>query len=172
MNGKFEVQSKYKYGSTFSVGFLMSDKIDSNTSTNFDKTEIIDYLGSIAYLDDNKFNLALIEQIMSIYIPTCKYNHEQDSSKWEALIENNKPDIFLLDINMIPVDGLTILSYIKNDPMYNNTKVIMISADTTSDIKIRCSSLGADAYISKPIDIPELLGTIKNIKDDQNIDKQ
>lgn len=56
-----------------------------------------------------------------------------------------------------PVDGLNILSDIKNSPQYNNIKIIMISADATTKIKSRCMNLGADGYISKPINVLELV---------------
>lgn len=76
-------------------------------------------------------------------------------------LQNKKPDIVLLDIMLLDMDGLEILKKMKNTPDYKKIPVIMVTAKTTEIDKVKGLDLGADDYISKPFGIMELISRVK-----------
>ncbi len=78
-----------------------------------------------------------------------------------SVLENNMPDIILLD-NMMPVmDGLSFLRNLRKEEKYKDIQVLVITATDESDIVQQMIQLGISDYILKPID-PEL--TFNRIK--------
>lgn len=74
-------------------------------------------------------------------------------------MENNLPDLLLLDIWMSGEDGRDICKKLKNDAVTKNLPVIMISA--SRDIKESALAAGADDFLAKPFEMKELLKKIK-----------
>lgn len=76
-------------------------------------------------------------------------------------IEEVKPDVILLDMKMPGMDGIEVLSELKQ--LNINTKVIMMTAYGELDPINEARHLGAYGYISKPFDVLELCQTIRNV---------
>lgn len=76
------------------------------------------------------------------------------------LIEEQKPDLILLDIMLPGMDGYAACSKIKNDPILKKTPVFMLTALTQSKDIEKAFECGADDYITKPFLINELWNTI------------
>lgn len=83
----------------------------------------------------------------------------------EALeqIKNQKPDIIVLDIVMPRMNGYEVCRQIKTDPNTENVPVIMCSSKGEEFDKYWGMKQGADAYIAKPFEPTELIGTIKQL---------
>ncbi len=83
----------------------------------------------------------------------------------EALdyLDNNKPDIIILDIMLPDVNGLDILKAIKANDKIKNIPVLMLSAKDTPRETSRAKELGADDFIPKPFKDEELIGKIKEL---------
>jgi len=97
------------------------------------------------------------------------YELVEAANGFEALsIINDNADFFaiLLDIKMEIMDGLTFLSKIRG--MGIDTPVIMISAFDSAGYAVKALRLGATDYLTKPVDIAQLLNLLENIgnKDD------
>ncbi len=73
------------------------------------------------------------------------------------------PDVLLLDLNMPGMDGLTLLDRIRNEEHLARLPVIIITADT--DVRTRTQALGAgaDDYLSKPVELSDLLKRVKGL---------
>ncbi len=65
-------------------------------------------------------------------------------------------DLLITDINMPDINGLELVSFVKNNPAYRAIPVIIISTEGSDRDLDRGVSLGADAYIVKPFDPDEL----------------
>ena len=77
------------------------------------------------------------------------------------LIQEQKPDLILLDIMLPGMDGFAACSKIKNDPVLKQIPVFMLTALTqTKDIE-KSLACGADDYITKPFLIKELWSTVE-----------
>ena len=78
-------------------------------------------------------------------------------------IKREKPDLILLDIWMPVISGDQILKTLKTDQQMKSIPVLMYSAST--DGKAIAESSGANAFLSKPFDIIELLAKIETLLD-------
>ena len=83
----------------------------------------------------------------------------------EALeqIQTQLPDIVVLDIVMPRMNGYEVCRQIKTDPNTENVPVIMCSSKGEEFDKYWGMKQGADAYIAKPFEPTELIGTIKQL---------
>jgi adenylate cyclase len=73
------------------------------------------------------------------------------------LLASEPFDVVLLDVVMPDVDGYTVLTRLKADPDLRHIPVIMVTSMDDLESAVRCIELGADDYLSKPVD-PVLLG--------------
>ena len=75
-----------------------------------------------------------------------------------------RPELILLDLNLPRKDGREVLAEIKND---NNLKripvVILTSSEAEQDI-VKSYNLHANCYITKPVELDQFIGMIKNIE--------
>jgi two-component system chemotaxis response regulator CheY len=81
----------------------------------------------------------------------------------EALkkLSETKFNLIVADINMPLMDGLKLLSIVRKDPNYAHIPVIIVSTEGAVADKEKGLQLGANAYLSKPIQTSELLKTVK-----------
>ncbi|RSK45807.1 response regulator [Hymenobacter perfusus] len=68
--------------------------------------------------------------------------------KWPALL----PAIILLDLNMPGTDGRAVLDVVKHDDALNTIPIIIFSTSSNSKDIEECYRLGANSYLTKPID--------------------
>ena len=80
-----------------------------------------------------------------------------------AALDEQIPDLVLLDIMLPGEDGLSILKHLRAAPETSQMPVIMLTAKTAEMDKVRGLDLGADDYISKPFGILELLSRIRAV---------
>ena len=78
-------------------------------------------------------------------------------------LSNQKFDVILTDINMPLMDGLKLVSMVRNDPTYKDIPIIVITTEGADDARERGMSIGANAYVSKPIQTQDLLNTVNEI---------
>lgn len=85
--------------------------------------------------------------------------------KSEGKFKNRKkihPAVMLLDIKMPRMDGIEVLKEIRSDPAFKFLPIVMLTSSREKSDLRRCYSLGANAYVVKPLDFKEFLLTIKN----------
>jgi two-component system chemotaxis response regulator CheY len=74
-----------------------------------------------------------------------------------------KFDLIVTDINMPIMDGLKLVSMVRNDPHYKETPIIVITTEGASEDRERALALGANEYITKPIQTIKILETVKKL---------
>ena len=72
-------------------------------------------------------------------------------------------DIILTDINMPIMDGLKLVKRIRIDPVHKDTPVIIITTEGSVEDRKRALELGANAYITKPIQAPQVIAKVKEL---------
>ncbi|MBQ4128666.1 MAG: response regulator transcription factor [Ruminococcus sp.] len=87
---------------------------------------------------------------------------ENPSDFWKAL-DNELPQLILLDVMLPQEDGLKILKKIRSSKLTENIPVIMITAKSSEVDKLKGFDLGADDYVAKPFGMMELLARIKAV---------
>ena len=75
----------------------------------------------------------------------------------------DKFDLIVTDINMPIMDGLKLVSMVRNDPNYKETPIIIITTEGASEDRERALALGANEYITKPIQTMQILETVKKL---------
>ena len=79
------------------------------------------------------------------------------------------PDVFLIDIQMKPYDGVELLSMLRGDPQFKKSKVIALTASVTNEEISLLKSSGFDGAIAKPLNIEAFPGLITKIMDDESV---
>ena len=83
-----------------------------------------------------------------------------DGEEGLKMVQEEKPDLILLDVVMPKIDGLTVCSRLKADPQTKHIPIIIVSASGGKDLPGRCLAAGADDVIIKPFEAQELLDKI------------
>lgn len=74
-----------------------------------------------------------------------------------------KFDMILTDINMPIMDGLKLVSLVRSDPNNAAVPIVIITTEGASEDKERAMALGANAYITKPIQTAQILDVAKRL---------
>lgn len=87
------------------------------------------------------------------------------SSGFEALksLPHHKFDAILTDINMPDINGLELVSFLKNHPVYRAIPIMVISTETSEGDRKRARDLGAEEYLVKPFQSGELVDKLRRI---------
>ncbi|MRR53517.1 MAG: response regulator [Deltaproteobacteria bacterium] len=72
-------------------------------------------------------------------------------------LSSEKFDLILTDINMPVMDGLKLVSLVRNDANYRTTPIVVITTEGAQEDRDRALSLGANDYITKPIQANRIL---------------
>ena len=85
---------------------------------------------------------------------------------------DDEVDLVLLDMRMPGMSGLEVLGWIRQHPVLQYTRVVLLTAATGSSDKVEALSAGADDYITKPYYPQELAARVKTILRTQQLEKQ
>ena len=72
-------------------------------------------------------------------------------------------DILITDINMPMMDGLKLVSMVRKDEVHKDIPIIIITTEGAQEDRQRALSLGANAYITKPIQAPQVISKVKDL---------
>lgn len=112
----------------------------------------------VLIVDDEPVEVALLARILERegYAVTCS----ERADRGLQLAMDGKPDLIILDVMMPLINGYNFCQLIKNEDECRDIKIVMVTArDELEDIQIGME-MGADAYLTKPINSQELLRTI------------
>lgn len=114
-------------------------------------------MGSRILIVDDEREIA---DVVELYLKNENYEVEKCYNGTDALrcIEENTPDMALLDVMLPDIDGFTILQKVRERHTF---PVIMLMAKTEYMDKINGLTLGADDYIAKPFNPLELIARVK-----------
>jgi two-component system, cell cycle response regulator len=129
-----------------------------NTGTVVDATSA---QGRILVVDDNQDNV----EIIATRLRFRGYSMEEASDGQQALrrVRENPPDLILLDVMLPDIDGYEISRRIKGDPTLPFIPIILVTARDTTQDKVMGLDAGADDYLTKPINFPELEARVRSM---------
>ena len=116
----------------------------------------------ILAIDDQPDNLITLKAIVKTYLPDCQIITASSGPEGIKLATEEQPDIILLDIIMPEMDGYTVCKKLKANPTTSRLPILMVTAiKSDSESRVRGLETGADAFLTKPFDIPEFVAQIK-----------
>ena len=80
-----------------------------------------------------------------------------------AQLQDHRPDVILLDIEMPRMDGFEVASFVRHDEKLHDTPICMITSRTGEKHRERALAIGVNEYLGKPFQETELLETIKRL---------
>jgi signal transduction histidine kinase/CheY-like chemotaxis protein len=115
----------------------------------------------ILVVEDQPFNQALISELLELegYEVEIVYDGQAmlDLLHSPLVSAQNLPDLLLIDIQLPEVDGLTILRELRRCELWRDVPAIAVTAMAMPGDRDRCLQAGANDYVSKPINLEELL---------------
>jgi chemosensory pili system protein ChpA (sensor histidine kinase/response regulator) len=85
----------------------------------------------------------------------------KDGVEAVALLQENLPDVILLDIEMPRMDGYEVAAQVRNDPRLQHIPIVMITSRVSEKHRARAIELGVDDYLGKPYQESQLLDAIE-----------
>lgn len=120
-------------------------------------------IDTFVIVDDDADLNNLMAQFLREKYPTIDVQQALDGYEAGKVVAEYKPGLILLDIELPGIDGFKLCKSIKNDNILGNPVVIGISAYTQPEIEEEILSEGADAFLTKPIDLERLPGLIDEL---------
>ncbi len=114
---------------------------------------------SVLVVEDNDVNMKLFHDVLE----ARGYNVLQAKNGMEGwrMAREQRPDLILMDIQLPDVSGLEVTKWLKDDETLKSIPVIAITAFAMAGDKEKFLEGGCDAYIPKPISVPDFLQTVE-----------
>jgi chemosensory pili system protein ChpA (sensor histidine kinase/response regulator) len=87
----------------------------------------------------------------------------KDGVEAVSMLQERRPDVMLLDIEMPRMDGFEVLRQVRHDERLRDLPIVMISSRTGAKHQDRAAELGVNRFLGKPFQESELLGTIDEL---------
>jgi class 3 adenylate cyclase len=115
----------------------------------------------ILVVDDTPANVKLLEDLLGFH----GYEVEAATSGEEALeaIRERLPDLMLLDVLMPGLSGYEVCRAVRADPALAMLPVVMVTALEDREERVKGLDAGADDFLSKPVNPPELLARVRSL---------
>ncbi len=136
---------------------------------------------SILIVEDNQDHAELLSEIMGVLTVKHTLSYAENGLKALEKLESKNPsklssaklpEIIFLDIKMPIMDGITALKEIRSKRAFDPIKIVMVTTSTIDSEIEECLQLGANGYLSKPVDTATLRETIINLGCGWTVSKQ
>lgn len=117
--------------------------------------------GRILVVDDNQDNIEIIAT--RLRFRGYEILEASDGEQALALVEERAPDLILLDVMLPDIDGYEISRRIKGSSTLPFIPIILVTARDSTQDKVAGLDAGADDYLTKPINFPELEARVRSM---------
>lgn len=141
---------------------LVQEQQDKKTTPDFERSILQENVlkgRRVLLADDDVRNIFSMTRVLEKYQMTVI--PAMDGREALELIASNPVDIVLMDIMMPEMDGYESIRGIRNLPKYKNIPIIAITAKAMSGDRDKCIAAGASDYISKPVDMDQLVSLLR-----------
>lgn len=170
MGGKIGVESTIGTGTSFWVDLPTTDPpemrhaADGLTSAPAPPVELPAV--TLLYVEDNLSNLSLVTRLVERWPQVRLLSALQGRLGFELAREQH-PDLILLDLHLPDLPGDEVLARLQADPQTTGIPVVMLSADASPNRVKHLIGMGARAYLTKPLDLRELIKLIDEVAGDR-----
>ena len=166
--GYVSVESRVGVGSRFIVSLPRRQAAGRATAEDHDESPHLAATkgGSARSLvllaEDDEINIDTVRDYLEAR--GCRVVVARDGAEAIARAQQQEPDLILMDIQMPNVDGLEATRRLRADPRTVNVPIIALTALAMPGDEERCLEAGADAYLSKPVRLRELIDVVETYK--------
>ena len=106
-----------------------------------------------------------MRQMVKATLLSAGYDVVEASDGQEALeyARENPVDLVITDVNMPRMDGITLVSELRQLPAYRLTPVLLLTTESSMDKKMEGKKAGATGWIVKPFNPAQLLATLSRV---------
>jgi CheY-like chemotaxis protein/anti-sigma regulatory factor (Ser/Thr protein kinase) len=163
MDGRLGFETTLDVGSTFWAELRIAARPSARAEERVPDTAAAApasaWSATILYIEDNLANLHLIESLIASRSGVVLMSALQGRMGIE-LARRHRPDVILLDLHLPDLRGDEVLRQLKSDPLTRDIPVIVITADAMHGTGEDMIAAGADAYLTKPLDLTAFMGTL------------
>ncbi|QDG53583.1 response regulator [Persicimonas caeni] len=118
-------------------------------------------MAKILVVDDSRS----LRQMVCFTLREAGYDIVEATNGVEALeaAKAESTDLVLSDVNMPEMDGITLVGELRKLGSYRFTPILMLTTESTTDMKMKGKQAGATGWLVKPFDPDKLLATIKRV---------
>lgn len=116
----------------------------------------------ILVVDDQEANVRLLQKVLRNggYADVLATTEPQRALE---MCVSNEPDVILLDLHMPKMDGYALLAQLRRSFPSAYLPIVILTADSQQEAKLRALSLGASEFLTKPFDAAEVLTRVENL---------
>ena len=176
MNGRLDVVSIEGAGSTFTIILPSAAQREAQVPSRAAQAGAKHGRPVVAavpkcrllYIEDNPANVALLSAAIS-HRPGWTMTHAGNGRDGLHAATQLVPTLILLDLHLPDMGGMQVLKQLRDDPSSAAVPVAILSADANPTQIARLMEAGADRYLTKPVDLPELFALLdEHARDDPN----
>lgn len=117
-------------------------------------------VSSILLVEDDPTTLEHFRRVLE-HEPALRVATATNGREGLVLARELKPDLIISDYQMPEMNGFELCRQVKADPVLSGCLFVVLSGFTDTALKVKGLNLGVDDYLTKPIDIPELLARVR-----------
>jgi PAS domain S-box-containing protein len=164
MGGSLTLESSGIEGSVFRLDLQVTTdplrRLEESEAVSASLDGVPHAPATLLYIEDNLANLSLVETIL-LSRPHWWTMPALQGQIGVELAREHTPDLILLDLHLPDISGEEVLRRLRAEPRTAAIPVVVITADATRSTVDRLRAAGADAYLTKPLDIDEFLETVE-----------
>lgn len=164
MDGEIGLTSQRGQGSTFWVDLPLAEPLPAQHNDQVAPPHAVHdepARRTVLLVEDNPANVGVIERALSrlgnIHLISASTGHDALS-----LARTEAPSLVLLDVHLPDISGEQVLRVLRDHPATSGIPVIIVSADATDRQIERLMAAGATTYMTKPIDVRELIDIVSD----------
>ncbi|HEV8616732.1 MAG TPA: ATP-binding protein [Methylomirabilota bacterium] len=160
MGGTMQVESQVDVGSTFTLDLALAEAVDAIPMAVEPPSAVAPGSGGLVlYIEDNLSNFRLVERVLERR-PRMRLLPAIQGRLGLDLAREHQPDLILLDLHLPDLPGEEVLRRLLAEPRTREIPVVVVSADATPGQIERLRAAGARDYLTKPLDVRQLLTVI------------
>lgn len=164
MGGELSVESVPGQGTRFWFDLALPQTAEKLPAHPVATGQIVGYAGarrSVLIVDDHPEN----RQVLMDMLAPLDFRLFEAADGVAALqkVQAERPDMLLVDAMMPGIDGMEVIRRIRRMPDVKDLRIIMISASAFAAHKEESLAAGSDAFLSKPVQLEELLSTLADL---------
>ncbi len=166
MGGSISIESTPGEGTSATIELALADSplVDAHggRTSSSGIVRMLETEGSaeVLYIEDNPSNVEVVERVLAS-ATSCRFRHAATGEEGLRAALEHPPSLILLDMHLPGMSGARVLGQLRSDPSTATIPIVVVTADAALVAGRAAEELGADAVVTKPIDVGPFLKTIR-----------